>query len=257
MNAGSIDAILEEFLASGVETYLPHVSVNCVVLGYRHPHLQFLVHRLPGSESWLIPGGYVKKRESLDEAAYRSLKPSGTEEVFLRQIRTFGEVQRVSGITIYEEGYPDKYEKIMEWIRQRFVTVVYYGLVNLSSTNISPGEYLKDFQWLDVDHPDRMGMDHENIIMETRKILASELLHHPVASRLLAETFTLNELRGLYEAILNRSIDRGTFRRKMLKLGIVEQVDMRKDSIGRPSILFRFNHDAYLRFLAEETRFGF
>jgi 8-oxo-dGTP diphosphatase len=88
-------------------------------------------------------------------------------------------------------------------------------------------------------------------------MLVTELQNHPVASSLLPDMFTLNELRGLYEAILDRCIDRGTFQRKILKQGIVEQIDKRRDAMGRPAHLFRFNREIYLRSLTEETRIGF
>jgi len=55
----------------------------------------------------------------------------------------------------------------------------------------------------------------------------------------------MNEYRGLFQAILNRPIDRGTFRRKIMKLDYLEQVDKRKDALGRPSHLFRFKQEQY------------
>jgi 8-oxo-dGTP diphosphatase len=181
---------------------------------------------------------------------------SGIDKVFLRQIRTFGDPDRVTGLP-GSAGLPDKYSAILKWAGQRFITVVYYGLINIAGTQLVPGGLLKDFKWSDVDHLDNLVMDHAGIVEETRKILTTELLNYPIASSLLPDTFTLKELKGLFEAILDRSIDRGTFRRKILSLGIVEQVDRRKDAPGRPSHLFRFNQEAYRDFLAEETRFGF
>jgi 8-oxo-dGTP diphosphatase len=249
--------MLQEYFADGAGAFLSHVSINCVVFGYRHPHLQVLVHRIPGQEPWHLPGGFVKKEESLDEAATRNLKLAGMEEVFLRQVRTFGDVFRVTGITEPAIGDSKKEEEILQWVKQRFVTVVYYGLIDFSTTRVVPGGFLNDFKWMDVDQLERMAMDHAQIVAETRKILSTELLNYPVASNLLPEMFTLNELRGLFERMLNRDIDRGTFRRKMLKLGIVEQIDRRKDSVGRPSHLYRFNMEAYQHFLEEETKFGF
>ena len=110
---------------------------------------------------------------------------------------------------------------------------------------------------MDVNKPDKLVIDHASIVAETRKMLVTELQNLPVASSLLPDSFTLNELRGLYEAILDRCIDRGTFRRKILKQEVVEQIDKRQDALGRPSHLFRFNQEGYLRSLTEEAKFGF
>ncbi len=257
MTDNSIEDLFAGYFSEGLESFLSHLSVNCVVLAYNHPNLLVLVHKMPGQEFSLIPGGFVKKTESVDDAAYRNLALLGIKEVFLRQIKTFGDIRR--GIEIPDAGMvlTEENRKIYEWTKQRFVTVAFYGLINYSVTQIVQGGLAFDFEWLNVDHLENMGMDHGNIVSETRKLLATELLNHPVLSNLLPETFTLNELRGLFEAILERPIDRGTFRRKMLKLDLVEQIDQRKDVLGRPSHLFRFKTEQYYRFLAEENKFGF
>lgn len=205
----------------------------------------------------MLPGGYVRREESLDEAAYRNLKLAGINNVFLRQIRTFGDVFRVKGISPPEFRSAQEEVEVLKWVKQRFVTVVYYGLVRLSETKVIPGGFMKDFKWLDVNHLERLAMDHASIIDETRKLLSTEILNYPVTENLLPETFTLNELRGVFEAILHRTIDRGTFRRKMVNLGILHQVDQKKDAVGRPSHLFRLDQDKYRSFMAEETKFGF
>lgn len=257
MKHKTIEEVFGDYFAEGTSAFLPHVSINCVVLAYRHPGLQVLVHRIPGTASWGLPGGFVKWEESLDEAAYRNLSLSGIGNVFLRQIRTFGDPYRVTGIKGTEIGAGSQFKEIMEWIDRRFVTVVYYGLIRHQETPVLKGGLFTDYQWREVNDPGSMAMDHQGIIEETRKILSMELMHYPIAANLLPDTFTINELRGVFEAILNRRIDRGTFRRKILKLGIVEQVDRRKDPIGRPSHLYRFDQKAYELLLAGETRFGF
>ena len=257
MNNSLTDKILIDYFKEGTEAFLSHVSINFVVMGYCHPGLQVLVHKIPGQDTWMVPGGFVKKNESLEDAAYRNLKLSGIENVFLRQIGTFGDVNRNLDLSVLNAVLTGKAGNIMEWIRQRFVTVVYYGLVNLSDITVTPGGFLKDFEWKDINNLDPMAMDHREIVMETRKVLAQELLSYPVVFSLMPDVFTLNELRGLFESILNREIDRGTFRKKILKLGIVKKMDQRKDTAGRPSYLYRINLHTYQKFLSEETRFGF
>ena len=257
MDVNAIEDALSEYFSEGVEAFLPHISVNCVVLVYRHPRLQVLVHKIYGQEFRLLPGGYVKKTESIDEAAYRNLSLMGIKEVFLRQIQTFGDVKRVMDPTDLDFLELKINEDVQNWAKQRFVTVVYYGLINLSSTHVVPGGLMSELEWLDIDDVDKLAMDHAEIVSEIRKLLATELLNHPVVANLLPETFTLKELRGLFEAILLRPVDRGTFRRKMLKLDIIHQVDQQKDKQGRPSHIYSFNKDNYNRFLEEENKFGF
>lgn len=257
MDSNSYKQILEAYFTDGVEAYIPQVSINCVIFRYDHPILKVLFHRLPGTDRWYLPGGYVRNEESLEEAAYRNLSYYGIKEVFLRQTHTFGEVDRIPKLAESDFSDSSQIREIVEWASKRFVTVVYYGLVNNSNTDAPRGEPFKEVIWFDVDQLNNIGLDHANIAIEIRKLLSTELLNHPIASNLLQKNFTLNELRGLFESILDRTIDRGTFRRKILRLGIIKQMDARKDSVGRPSHLYRFDQEGYHRLLKEQTKFGF
>jgi len=258
MDKNSNDTKAEDIFAEGVEAFIPQLSINCVVFKYGHPNLKVLFHSLHGTDQWFLPGGFVKQDESLQEAAYRNLSYSGIEQVFLRQIHTFGETVRKFNFSPSEFSDNKSIRQYIDWASsKRFITVVYYGLVKEDTIVNTPNGIFQGFNWIDVDQLKNIAMDHANITLEAKKILSTEILNHPVASGLLQESFTLNELRGLFEAINNRKIDRGTFRRKMLKLGIVEQVDERKESVGRPAYLYRFNQKAYHRLLKEETKFGF
>jgi hypothetical protein len=250
--------MLEKYFPEGTDVFLPHVAVNVVVFGYEHPALRVLVFRMPPmNNSWALPGGYVYKSEHIDAAAYRSLKMLGIDQVFLKQIQTFGDPFRVPALSeVKDIDFPAGSE-IMKWASQRFITVVYYGLVDYETTKLAQERLYRECKWMDVYKPEKMIQDHASIVSETRKLLINELQNFPVAKNLLADSFTMNEMRGLYEAILNRPIDRGTFRRKMLSLGIIEKVDQRKDARGRPSDTYRFNQEKYNQSLVEETKFGF
>ncbi len=257
MERASANILLKQYFSEGTDAFLPHVAVNCVVFGYRHPHLKVLVLKLPGQNLWSLPGGYVKKEEPIDDAAYRNLEMTKVEKVVLKQIQAFGDPFRVTAFSGLNNIEGEEEKDIMQWAMQRFITIVYYGLVDLRAGEKTPLSSIPKCIWMNIYEPEEMIQDHASIIAETRKLLINELLNFPVAENLLPSTFTMNELRGVYESILNRSIDRGTFRRKILNLGIVEKVDKRKDAVGRPSHLFQFNKEKYQRFLAEETKFGF
>ena len=257
MDSNSYKQILEVYFSDGVEAYIPQVSINCVIFRYDHPTLKVLFHSLPGTDQWYLPGGYVRNEESLEEAAYRNLSYYGINEVFLRQTHTFGEVDRIQRLTELDFSDSSQIGEIVEWASKRFVTVAYYGLVNKSSTDALKRGLFKEVIWCDVNQLYNIGLDHANITTETRRLLSTELLNYPVAFNLLQKNFTLNELRGLFESIIDRTIDRGTFRRKILQLGIIKQIDERKDSVGRPSHLYHFDQEAYHRLLKEQTKFGF
>ncbi|MEL6673262.1 MAG: hypothetical protein AAFR61_13755 [Bacteroidota bacterium] len=257
MASQTFEHAIKSYFSEGIDHYLPHLSINCVVWGYTHPELRVLVARISSQGDRMLPGGYIKHQEKLEEAANRNLALLGIEQVYLRQIQTFGDPQRITDPRISAFAGPHLSQEILTWITQRFITVVYYGLVDIRFTDLKPGGLGIGSEWIPLSQLEGMFLDHEEIIVEARKILAKELLHQPIAAKLLPGPFTLGELRGLYEAILDREIDRGTFRRKMLKQGLIEKVGQKKEASRRPPDLFTFNMEAYQESLKGETKFGF
>jgi len=62
----------------------------------------------------------------------------------------------------------------------------------------------------------------------------------------LPEKFTLTELQKLYERILGTVIDKRNFRKKVQKLGVLEETDeIQQDVKHRAARLYRFDQSAY------------
>ena len=71
--------------------------------------------------------------------------------------------------------------------------------------------------------------------------LRSKLEYTNVAYSLLPRQFTLSELQQVYEAILDRELDKRNFRRRMLSLGVIKAAgDTRKEGAHRPAQLYSF-----------------
>ena len=60
-----------------------------------------------------------------------------------------------------------------------------------------------------------------------------------LALEFLPEAFTLPELQGVYEAILNRQLDKRNFRKKLLAQGVLTPSGERRSGVGRPAQLYR------------------
>ena len=72
--------------------------------------------------------------------------------------------------------------------------------------------------------------------------LRAKLEYTTIGFQLLPDEFTLSELQEVYEAILNRRLDKRNFRKKLLATGILEQtLETRKVGQHRPAALYRFN----------------
>ena len=257
MKKGALAESVRNYFERGINAFLPHLSVNCVVFGFDGSHLKVLIHRFGENEFWMLPGGYIYREENLDAAAQRNLSLWGLEKVLLRQFQTFGEAQRVNDRFMTDRTSISLPNEIYHWVTQRFVTVGYYALVDYTKVQLEPGPWSSECIWMDIDHLPDLFLDHTEIVRKARKVLSEDLLNYPVLQYLLPERFSIPELQQLYEAILNRTIDRGTFRRKIVGMGILENAGKQSNAERRPAYLFTLNQQKYADSLLKKVKFGF
>ncbi len=226
-----------------IENSLPHISIDCVILGY-HPEektLKVLLLKFEGAKKWVLPGGYILKDEPVDEAAYRVLKNrTGLDNIFLKQFSVFGDPNR-------SKKHIEGAEQIMHpWFNQRFISIGYYALVDYKSVNITQDNVSEAIQWKDIDDLPELGLDH-NLIFHNGLISLRESLNlHPVGYSLLPESFTLPELQSLYEIILGRTLNRGNFYRKIMNYNLLIDTGEMKTTKGhRSPKLYAFNKEIY------------
>lgn len=204
----------------------PAVTVDVVLLTVRARRLEVLLVRRPRPphEGMLaIPGGFVAPRESLEDAALRILEHmTGATDVYLEQVYTFGE--------------PDRDP------RMRVITVVYYALIRPERLRLTEREAPDESRLFWAYQPPPLAFDHEQILHYTLQRLRGKLEYTTVGFQLLGDEFTLSELQEVYEAILNRPLDKRNFRKKLLITRIVEPT-LHTKMVGqhRPARLYRFN----------------
>ncbi|GAC1447148.1 MAG: NUDIX domain-containing protein [Ktedonobacterales bacterium] len=207
----------------------PSVTVDVVILTMRDRRLEVLLikrKRWPFEGMWAIPGGFVNPDESLEEAAKRELEEeTGVRDVYLEQLYTFGDPGRDP--------------------RTRVITVVYYALIRADHLNIHAADDAADACWFSIYHLPALAFDHSKILDYTCERLRGKLEYTTIGFQLLASEFTLSELQEVYEAILDRPLDKRNFRRKVLQTGILEPTEHTK-MVGqhRPAQLYRFSPKA-------------
>lgn len=228
------------------------ISVDCVIFGFDFEKLKVLVIQRESNEAgtmarFSLPGDLIFDDETLDQAASRVLKElTGLENIFLDQLQAFSSLNRLSKPA-------DK-----EWLRQmreqpeeRVITVAYYALVNLNGFNPMAANFAKTVSWKPVDDIDSMAFDHLEILQKAQQQLHSKLKIQPIGFNLLPEKFTLSQLHKLYEVIAGKELDKRNFRRKMIKLEIVEKLyEKQKGVPHKPSSFYQFNLENYQK-LAE------
>ena len=245
---GSETKSLKEFLLRGHLTFLSHVSVDCVIFGFHDNQLKVLLLRWKERGDWCLPGGFVKKKESLHDSASRTLKErTGLDHIFLQQFYTFGDPRRERGKRPFSVvGNRDS------WMTKRFVTIGYYALVEFSKVNPHPDSFSDACQWWDVDAAPKMMYDHNEIALRALEALRDSLNDHPVGFNLLPKKFTMPELQRLYETILDKRLDRRNFQKKMLGLGILSRLKERKTGgAHKAPFLYQFNVRKYRQAVRE------
>lgn len=203
----------------------PSVTVDVVILTMRRRRLEALLIRRkhwPFEGLWAIPGGFVNPDESLEAAARRELaEETGVNDVYLEQLYTFGDPGRDP--------------------RTRVITVVYYALISAETLRVAAGDDAAEAAWFPVYHPPELAFDHARILTYTMERLRGKLEYTTIGFQLLPPEFTLSELQEVYEAILDRPLDKRNFRKKVLSTGILELTEhARKTGQHRPAALYRF-----------------
>lgn len=206
------------------------LSIDCIIFAFQHSKLQvLLVKHAEGiiKDKWALPGGWVTYDENIDTAATRLLHDlTGVSNLYLEQLKAFGEVNR----------YPDK----------RVITIAYYALTRAESYKLIPGFTASDAKWFDINDIKNLPYDHQNILDFAWKRLKRKVKYQPIGFNLLPNKFTLFELQSLYEAILEISLDKPNFRRKIMKMGLLISCKEKQKGVShRAANLYRFDETVY------------
>jgi ADP-ribose pyrophosphatase YjhB (NUDIX family) len=180
--------------------------------------------RHPYEGLWALPGGWLDGAESLDAAAARTLaETTGLAPSFLEQLYAFGAVDRSP---------------------TRVVSIVYWAL--LRSDEVGGPDAPLNVSWFDAASLPRLAFDHNEIVEYALWRLRNKAGYSRIAHGLLADEFTLAELREVYEAILGRRLDPANFRRQVENSGNLIPTDSFRTGSHRPARLYRYNQDVEL-----------
>ena len=208
----------------------PALTVDCVVFGLDEEDLKVLLIQRdlePFKGKWALPGGFVRVDETLDEAARRELaEETGVQSVFLEQLYSFGALNRDP--------------------RERVVSVAYFSLVKLSDHRIKAATDASDAAWFPVDETPSLAFDHEKILSAALERLKGKVRYQPIGFELLPPKFTLTQLQRLYEKILEKPLDKRNFRKKILSMELLLELDeVEQDVAHRAARLYRFDKKKY------------
>jgi len=216
----------------------PAVTVDLVVFTVRDADLKLLLIKRkahPFRGEWALPGGFVRvgdsyldQGEDVEAAAHRELAeetglPSGA--AYLEQLYTFGRAGRDP--------------------RMRVISVAWYALIRPDLAPIvTAGSDAVEARWWSLTAlPAPLAFDHDEILQTALDRVRGKIDYAPIAFDLVPETFTIAELRAVYEAIKGAGYDPGNFRRRfkrMLTDGVVVQAPGKRHTTRRPATVYSF-----------------
>jgi len=180
--------------------------------------------RDPFEGDWALPGGWLDASESLDAAASRTLaETTGLMPSYLEQLYAFGDVDRSP---------------------TRVVSIVYWALLRPDEAIGAAAE--ENVAWFDAATLPRLAFDHNDIVEYALWRLRNKAGYSRIAHGLLADEFTLAELREVSEAILGRRLDPANFRRQAEGSGAITPTERFRTGSHRPARLYRYNQDVEL-----------
>lgn len=210
------------------------ITVDCVIFGIDEDKLKILIIQRaldPFRGNWALPGGFVRIDETIDEAANRELREeTGLKEIFLEQLYTFGQIDRDP--------------------RERVISVAYYALVNLHNHSVHAATDAENAAWFNVQELPNLAFDHNIIVKTALTRLKGKVRYQPIGFELLPQKFTLTQLQKLYEIVLEKNLDKRNFRKKILKLDILDPTKEFEENVShRAALLYQFNKAKYNRML--------
>ncbi|MFQ4147362.1 NUDIX domain-containing protein [Arthrobacter sp. LAPM80] len=207
----------------------PELAISTVIFALRpsensgRPSLWLpLVRRIrePFKGEWALPGGPLTQADSLLDAAARNLQDTtGLAPSYLEQLYAFGGLHRSPS--------------------QRVVSIVYWALVQ--STEAELARESENVKWFRADGLKALAFDHNEIVDYALWRLRNKMEYGSIAYHLLGETFTLAQVREVYEAVLNRSVDPANFRRQLKQAANIEATEeFLQGGKHRPPRLYRY-----------------
>ena len=213
----------------------PMVTVDVVVLAMPEDRVEVLLIRrknAPYEGRWAVPGGFIELHEELEQGARRELlEETGIEVGALSAFGTFAAVGRDP--------------------RGRTISVAFLALC-ANRPDVCAGDDAAAARWFALDSSPSLAFDHNAMLECAKRSLRERAERETVAFELLPRRFTLPKLRGLYEQILDRSLDSQRFRRRALATGVLE--DTGRQNTG--AALYRLSRRA-VRCAGPALRFVF
>lgn len=200
-----------------------------MVFGFEDNKLEVLIGKRqmdPGRGEWSLYGGFVGENESLNDAAHRTLlELTGFDDMYMRQVGAFGDIDRDPG--------------------DRVISIAYCALINVKDYDDNL-RVKYGLEWVPLDKLPKLYGDHNIMIHNAIMQLRRRINTRPLSFNLLPEQFTLTQLQHVFEAVLGEQIDKRNFRKRVKQLDYIQATGIIDHTTSRSgAMLYRFDKEKY------------
>ncbi len=218
----------------------PILTVDVAYLSIRDDKLEVLTikrDKAPYKGKFALPRGYVHCNEDQDlsETARRVIADKTfLEPDYIEQVETIGSKSRDP--------------------RGWTATVLFMALVSNSNTaecNHVKTENLGDgCQWVALGSlkSNSLAFDHNHLVNKVKERLVSKSRYTSIPLYLLPKEFTLSEAQKYFEITTQSTLEKKSFRRRLLDADIIRETGGEKRTGKRKAALYRLRKDSKVHF---------
>ncbi len=181
----------------------------------------------PFKGKWALVGGALYNNEELEEGMMREIKEkTNIENIQLIPSKNYSKVDR---------------SPVM-----RMIAISYIGIMDIKKANLVTSTLkTQNAAWFSIDNIPELAYDYNEILSDAVELLKTRIVSSDILKSLYPDGFTLPEIQKVYEAILNKELDRRNFRKKMLSLGLIKDTNkLVKFEGNKPAKLYKFKKNS-------------
>lgn len=210
----------------------------------------------PFINMWALPGGFLRKDETVEECAIREIKEeTGLTAKKLKYVGVFSDLNRDVRGRVVSNSFISIIDKIQPvkggfdandaaWfdvefnIENNFITINLFNdetqlatVLQFKADNITGTSY-------EIIRNDGLAFDHGKIIASAIMLLVNSAKNFDLIFDFLPEKFTLSEIQKLYELLINKTVTAPNFRRKIFDY-VIETNETTSGNGHRPAKLYK------------------
>jgi len=210
----------------------PILTVDVAYLSIRNRELEILTikrDKAPHKGELALPGGYVHcdEDEDLKETARRVIaEKTQLEPDYIEQVETIASKSRDP--------------------RGWTATVLFMVLVGRSIDE----KLGKDCQWMALNSlkSKSLAFDHRDLLNKVKERLVAKSRYTSIPLYLLPQEFTLTEAQRYFEITTQSTLEKKSFRRRMLDADIIEDTGEQTQTGKRKAALYRMKENSAVHF---------